>query len=88
MTDPDPRLPDNMPVTHNVMRSVDINLRLTVTNIPRYNDGDLTGVINAWVQGISSTLGSPADSSNELSYTLTIKHLADHLYRCQTPTPF
>jgi hypothetical protein len=77
-------------IQHNVVRSVEINLRMTLSAMPDLLIDTLVSRISEWANDARATL-IPHEAQREgveLDYTLQIKHLADHLIRSFHPTPF
>lgn len=74
---------------HNIVRSVEINLRVTVTNLPDMPDSVLTARLREMADNLDVIITDPTPAGEmEISYTLQIKHLQDHLIRSFHPTPF
>lgn len=73
------------PTDHSVVRSVDIEVRMSITNIPHLFD-DLFA--DALQQYIASAPPKLCGEHGEFDYTIHIKHKADHLIRQYHPHPF
>jgi hypothetical protein len=73
------------PTDHSVVRSVDFEVRMSITNIHHVMDDVLADALQQYIASAPDHL---FDGHGEVTYTIHIKHHADHLIRQYNPTPF
>lgn len=73
------------PTVHTVVRSVDLEVRMSINKIPPVIDSVIADALQQYIASAPQHL---FDEHGEFTYTIHIKHHADHLIRQYHPTPF